>query len=200
MNLQEYERVKSFEYLEYCDYLQKKYGKATCDYMTRSWNKNNKVSRTKEGLLAHHKFEDHAIMLSNKEYAMLNPYEWQLAENIVYCNYLEHLFLHILICEHPSPDRNEFEAVGIGGVINYIAPKLNDFYSGWEPSLEWEKRCLDVIKKDKNVYLELLRRFKTNCNQYPLYEEGCLVKSLNEAFGTWNAEKNKKIFKEINEL
>ena len=48
MNLQEYEKVKDFTYLEYCDYLQKKYGIGLSDYMTMSWNKNNKVTRTKE--------------------------------------------------------------------------------------------------------------------------------------------------------
>ena len=50
MNLQEYENVKDFTYIEYCDYLQKKYGMAICDYMTKSWNKNSKVTRTEEGL------------------------------------------------------------------------------------------------------------------------------------------------------
>ena len=75
MNLVEYEKVKGFTYLEYCDYLQQKYGIGLSDYMTKSWNKNPKVTRTKDGLLAHHKYEDHAILLSTKEYAMQNPFE-----------------------------------------------------------------------------------------------------------------------------
>ena len=99
MKLQEYEKVKDYTYLEYCDYLQEKYGIGFCDYMTKNWNKNQKVTRTKDGLYVHHKYEDHAIMLSTKEYAMKNPYEWQLKENLVYCDFLEHLLLHILICE-----------------------------------------------------------------------------------------------------
>ena len=86
MNITEYESVKTFNYTQYCDYLQNKYGIGLSDYMTKSWNKNSKCTRTKEGLLAHHKFEDHAIMLANKEYAMKNPFEWQLAKNIVYCD------------------------------------------------------------------------------------------------------------------
>ena len=73
MNLVEYEKVKNLTYLEYCDYLQQKYGIGLSDYMTKSWNKNSKVTRTKDGLLAHHKYEDHAIMLSTKEFAMQNP-------------------------------------------------------------------------------------------------------------------------------
>ena len=119
MNIKEYEKIKNLTYVEYCDYLQPKYGIGLSDYMTKSWNKNNKVTRTKDGLLAHHKYEDRAIMLSNKEYAKNNPFEWQKAENIIYCDYLEHLFLHILICECPSCDKNLFEDVGIGGVVTF---------------------------------------------------------------------------------
>lgn len=197
MKLAEYEKIKDFTYLEYCDYLQEKYGIGLCDYMTQSWNKNSKVTRTKEGLLAHHKYEDHAIMLSNKEYAMKNPFEWQLAENIVYCDYLEHLLLHILICEYPAEEQNMFEAVGIGGIINFIVPELNDVYSGWQTGKEWQKNCHDLIKDDKDVYLTLLKRFKTSCRLYPHFKEDCLYTSFNERFGLWSKEQNQELFNEI---
>ena len=200
MNLDEYNKVKDFTYREYCDYLQNKYGIGKCDYMNKSWIKNQNITRTKEGLLAHHKFEDCAIMLNDKKYAINNPYEWQMAENIVYCNYLEHLFLHILICEYPSPDRNEKEAVGIGGIINYLVPELNDFYSGWQTTQEWRKICHNVIKKDKDVYLTLLKRFKQKSFNYPFYTNKCLYTSLNDKFHLWSIDKNKEIFKEIENL
>ena len=200
MNLHEYEKVKNFTYREYCDYLQKKYGIGLCDYMRPSWIKNPKISRTKEGLFAHHKFEDRAIMLSNKNFAMRNPYEWQLAKNIVYCDYLEHLFLHILICENPSKDKNKFEAVGIGGVVNFIVPMLNDYYSGWNTKLTWLQTCLDRIAKDIDLYLLLLSRFKKNCSDYPTYTENCLYRSENSQYGTWDIEKNKNIFDKIKEI
>lgn len=168
--------------------------------MTKSWNKNKKVTRTKEGLLAHHKFEDHAIMLSTREYAMNNPYEWQLAQNIVYCDYLEHLFLHILICEYPAEDRNIFEAVGVGGVVNFIVPELNDLYSGWITNQAWRKACHNVVIDDKNVYLALLKRFKTSCKDYPFYTDDCLFTSYNEQFGLWSKEQNAELFQIIAEL
>lgn len=200
MRLAEYEKVKKLTYLEYCDYLQKKYGIGLSDYMTKSWNKNPKVARTKEGLIAHHKFEDHAILLADKEHAQQNPYEWQLAKNIVYCDYLEHLFLHILICENPSENQNKFEAVGIGGVINFIVPELNDLYSGWETGQEWRKNCHNLIINDKDVYLILLKRFKNSCKEYPFYTEECLFTSFNEKFGLWSKSKNQIIFDEIRNL
>ena len=200
MNIAEYEQVKRLTYLEYCDYLQKKYGIGLSDYMTKSWNKNPKVSRVKEGLMAHHKFEDHAIMLSEKEHAMHNPFDWQKAENIVYCDYLEHLFLHFLICENPAKDRNLFEAVGIGGVVNFIVPELNDVYSGFVTKQDWRKVCHDLIISDKDVYFTILKRFKTNCKDYPLYRKGCLLTSYNEKYGLWTSNKNKKIYDEIKKL
>lgn len=200
MNKDEYERIKNFNYLEYCDYLQKKYGIGLAPYFNKSWNKNAKCTRTKEGLLSHHKFEDHAILLGEQKHAMNNPYEWQMPENIVYCDYLEHLFLHILICENPSPDHNYNEAVGIGGVINYLVPELNDLYSGWVTKQSWRLTCHNLVINDKDVYMELLKRFKTNCSNYPLYTEGCLLTSFNEQYGLWNKIKNYKIFSEIKKL
>lgn len=197
MKLEEYEKIKALTYLEYCDYLQQKYGIGLCDYMTKSWYKNSKVSRTKEGLLAHHKYEDHAIMLSTKEFAIQNPYEWQLARNIVYCDYLEHLLLHILICEYPAEDRNENEDVGIGGVINFLVPELNDFYSGWHTEQAWRKICHSRIQDDKDTYFSLLKRFKTTCKNHPAYREDCLYTSFNHLFGLWSIKNNIPIFKEI---
>lgn len=161
MNIEEYEQVKAMSYLEYCDYLQEKYGIPQCAYFYPSFSKNSKVSRTKDGLVAHHKYEDHAILLSKKEFAMKNPYEWQLAENLVYCDYLEHLFLHILICEYPSPDANKNEKVGIGGVVEFLVPELNDVYSGWKSKAQWKMNCFDRIINDKDVYLMLIKRFKS---------------------------------------
>ena len=200
MNIKEYEIVKDFSYLQYCDYLQEKYGIGLCNYMTKSWNKNPKISRSKDGLFVHHKYEDHAILLSNKNAAMRNPFEWQLAENMVYCDYLEHLFLHILICENPANDKNKFEAVGIGGVF-IIVSTLNDFYSGWNTEkLLWMQTCLNKVCKDKDVYLTLLKRFKNNCGKHPKFTDDCLFRSCNAQLGTWEYENNRALFEEIANL
>lgn len=200
MDIQEYNSVKDFTYLEYCDYLQDKYGIGLSDYVTKSWNKNRKATRTSEGLVIHHKYEDHAILLSNKEMAMRHPFEWQLAKNLVYCDYLEHLLLHILICEYPSEERDPCEIVGIGGITVFIVPELNDLYSGWEPKEQWKKNCLDKVKDDRDVYLTLLKRFKTNCKDYPFYTNECLLTSFNEKYGLWSKKQNKSLFDVIKAL
>lgn len=199
MNLEEYKKVQNYNYVKYCDYLQNKYGAGFCDYMTKSWNKNQKISRTKVGLYAHHKYEDHAILLSNPEYAKKNPYEWQLRENIVYCDLLEHLFLHILICENPSKNKNENEKVGFGGVVNFIVPELNDVYSGWVSKQQWQLNCHNKIINDKNVYMELVKRFKELYDNNPFILKN-LYRSWNEQFGIWSSKNNEDLYEEIYEL
>ena len=71
-------------------------------------------------------------MLCNDKFAVNNPFEYQKAGRLVYCNLLEHLLLHVKIAENPSPDANENELPGIGGAINFICKDLNDIYSGKE--------------------------------------------------------------------
>ncbi|MCH5161913.1 MAG: hypothetical protein J1G38_00295 [Clostridiales bacterium] len=217
MNIEEYEKVKELTYLEYCDYLQQKYGIGLCDYMTQSWSANPKCSRTKDGLFAHHKYEDHAIRLSDKEYAMKNPFEWQLAENIVYCDYLEHLLLHILICENPAVDKNENEVVGIGGILQYLIPELNDLYSvaeakkrleemrnklsedeatewadqisSWEPRAKWKRNCQQLVANDKEVFFVLLKRFKLSYEKHYKYNRNSFCKSLYERRSLFSMDK-----------
>lgn len=200
MNMSEYLTVKDFTYLEYCDYLQKKYGIGLDDYMTKSYNPKAKCKRTKEGLLAHHKKEDTMIMLSTKEIAMRCPFEWQAKENIVYCDYLEHLLLHILICKYPSDEKIDFIKVGFGGVVNFIVPELNDLYSGWETSQAWRKNCHNRVKDDKTVYMEMLKQFINDEKDDADFDVSVLCRSFNEPFGIWSDKQNSKLYKEIKAL
>lgn len=200
MNMSEYLTVKDFSYLEYCDYLQNKYGIGLDDYMTKSYNPKAKCKRTKEGLLAHHKKEDTMILLSTKEVAMMCPFEWQLRENIVYCDYLEHLLLHILICKYPSDEKVDIVKVGFGGVVNFIVPELNDLYSGWETGQAWRKNCHNKVKNDKDVYMQLLKQFIENEKDDANFDISILCRSFNESFGLWSDEQNSKLYAEIRAL
>lgn len=206
MDFNEYNKVKTLDYGQYCNYLQNKYGVPKGNYFTESWVKNTKISRTKLGLYIHHIKEDSAIMLSQVDHAKNNPYEYQKAENLVYCNLLEHLFLHILICEQASVDKifATKQAVGIGGIINFIVPECNDLYSGWKTQQPWRQNCHDVIINNKDVYLELLKRFKHSCKDYMELvcsdHEKCLCTSMNSRFQLWDESKNKPIYKLIESL
>lgn len=192
MDLKEYEEVKSLKYREYCDYLKKKYGSAKENYFDGSFKKNKNVSRTKEGLICHHICEDRAILLSTPEYAEQCPFEYQKAENLCYCDYLEHLLLHIMIVEEPKPD-NPFEIVGYGGATVFIIPELNDVYSGFITKQQWRANCHKLIINDKNVYFKLLQRLALASDA----EEQDFFTSFNERYGIWKKENNKKLFEEI---
>lgn len=200
MNLTEYNKVKDFSYSEYCDYLQKKYGIPSKPYFNKNFVKNTGITKTGEGLFLHHIKEDVAIMLCNASFARNNPYEFQLPENLVYCDYLEHLLLHIMICESPNPDANAGELVGVGGVQNFLAPELNDIYGGFIPKMGWKARCYDRVKWNFDVYKELIKRFKTNCAGIRGYDENALYRSFNENFGGWSSDKNEVITEELRKL
>jgi hypothetical protein len=140
------------------------------------------------------------IMLSTKAFAEMCPYEWQKKENIVYCDYLEHLLLHVLICKYPNPDKLPMADVGIGGVINFLVPELNDVYSGWVSKQAWRINCHRIIEKDKNVYLSILKMFIEYIKTEKNYNEDILHTSFNEEYGGWSRKKNKLLYYEIDDL
>lgn len=196
MNNEEYNKVKSMDYLEYCDYLQEKYGIGLADYMTKSFYKNKKVTRTKEGLFCHHIYEDKTINLSTRELAMFSPLEWQKKENLVYCDYLEHLLLHTLITISPDKKNNN---CGIGGIY-IIAQELNDLYSGMKTKQEWKKNCFSKVKKDKDVYLTILEQFISVKHEDNYFRSEELLSSSAAPFGVWDINNNKEIFDEISDI
>lgn len=194
MDKKELKKIMKMNYLQYCNYLQDKYGIPKYDYMTKSYNKNPKNSRTSEGLVIHHIDEDKMIMLSQKEFAEMCPFEWQTKERLVYCDYLEHLLLHVLICEYPSPERDPSVDVGIGGVVNFIVPELNDVYSGFKTKQAWRKNCHDKIINDKEIYLDIIYRFYKWLRKNGIRDADILCTSFNEQFGLWSKENNQNLF------
>ena len=155
----EYHAQMKLSYVELVEYLLKKYGAAKEDYFINDSfsTKNKRVSRTKEGLYCHHIDEDKAIMLSNDQYAKNNPFSYQKAERLVYCNVLEHLLLHIKIAEEPrNANANENELPGIGGAINLICREVNDFYDGKIPTQEWKGNIMRLIENNFEDYIMML--------------------------------------------
>ena len=212
MNIKEFNNVKHYNYLDYCDYLQTKYGLGPVSYMTKNWNKNPKASRTAEGLVAHHKMEDTAIMLGMPMVAKQYPYEWQSKENLIYCDYLEHFFLHVLIYQYPSPEKRKIKfgdtsfpiEVGIGGA-ELIAATLNDLYSGWFPKQQWQINCCNRVKNDKETYLAIyqyLLGIKTTYEKTDIakFISNRFFKSMNAQYGQWDPQKNTPLYNEINKL
>ncbi len=191
MNREEYCKVEKLSYEEYCEYLKNKYGIVSCDYMTKSFNKNKKCRRTNDGLFVHHIKEIEAELLSNPNIASEYPFEWQQKENLVYCDFLEHVLLHIMIGEQTGALSSGLEA--------FIIPELNDVYGGWISKEQWRINCHKVIKDDKDVYLMLLKRYVEQPEKDKETELKYICHSFNGFYGYWSDEKNKELYKEIRE-
>lgn len=156
-----YNKIMKMSYAELVKFLLDKYGQVKFDYFINEScaTKNNKITRTNEGLFCHHIDEDKAIKLSDTKYAKQNPFEYQKAHRLVYCNLLEHLLLHILIFEEPKNENaNINEIQGIGGAVCYICKQLNDIYNEKEFKMEYMYIVSLKVKNDFESYIIMLRR------------------------------------------
>ena len=195
MNYQEYFKCSTMTYREYCKYLQDKYGIPKNSYYNEQYNKNRN-SRTSEGLVIHHICEDIKPNLCNKEVAKSCDFNYQLPENLCYCDYLEHLFLHILITEYPNEETDD--VVGIGGSANYLIPELNNLFSGYIPEQSSKKyviNCFNRVKDDFITYKYLISRFLSN-NDVPKESLVNVVLSGNKNY--FNEES--KIYSELKNI
>lgn len=167
-----YESLLKLDYNNLVQFLLQQYGKAKHNYFkdTNCTTKNSQVTRTSEGLYCHHIDEDKAIMLSNDKFAAANPFDYQKANRLVYCNLLEHLLLHVKIAENPNAQANENELPGIGGAINFICKDLNDIYSGKEFSEDWRKTVAEKVKDSFDDYIAILRYLWNVIESNPIYK------------------------------
>ena len=208
-------------YPQYCKYLQKKYGLPPRDYMNDYYSKNKNVSRSEEGLHTHHIFGDRALGLSKTETAKQYPIEYQKASNLCYCDYLEHMLLHMLMDINPDPE-NKTLVNGVDTVLKEFIPLLNDIYSGFKTRWHWLKRLVDRIIDQKDIYLDLvcwfvsffpnnlwgtdlLRSEKDNIvvnlnshiQLHSILED--VLTSYNAKKGLWDEKNNAALYQEIRE-
>lgn len=146
-------------YDELVDYLKKKYGAAQYDYFCNATlkSKNRKVSRTKEGLICHHVKEDEGVNLGNA--ADQFPPEWQNKENLVYCNLLEHLLLHIKIAvlrAEPLKATRNITLFLLPGFF-LICADINELYINGGSKQSWKQRCFEEIKDNYSEYIIFLK-------------------------------------------
>ena len=172
-------------YKELVSFLLSKYGAVPGDYFSNETcrSKNKKISRTKEGLFIHHIDEDKAIMLSTDKFAVDNPYEYQRADRLVYCNILEHLILHIKITEEPrNVGANALELPGIGGAVNFICKQINDCYSDYEFVQPMMIYIREMIKDNFNDYILILKRLLAVTDKKPEYSQIITKREISRGF------------------
>lgn len=161
-----YEEVKNLSYEEYCSYLKEKYGNVPYRY----GKKENR--RPEEGLFIHHIREDVVASLSNSAIAKANDPLYQEPENLVYCNYVEHLLLHILIGEETAGGKN----LGLNGPFVFIIPALKNYFEkGWKNE-KINAGYYNAIAQDKDVFKILLERYnKIVCDTDLLLEHNATL-------------------------
>lgn len=190
-------KMLEMNYDECCNFLKSKYGiiekSYFCNETCRSANKS--IKRTGDGLFIHHIDEDKAIMLSTKSYALQNPFEYQKGDRLVYCNLLEHLILHIKIVEFPNPNKKDIYP-GVGGIVNFIIPELNDIYSGIKYDQKWRERYVQEIIELRDSYLKCIDYLT---KKFVVTKDNLLTSNPKSVF-IWNKKNNKEIFDEIKSI
>ena len=184
MKSRELKLEEEMSYTDQVAYLLKKYGKARYDYFLDdvSWIRSQYVSRTKEGLFCHHIDEYEIPTLSDPQIAREHSFLHQKADHLVYCNYLEHLLLHMKIGydrflrnHDVLNDPALFTEFLTHGVV-MITREFNTLITEEGSDALWQERCFDVCRKYIPDYPELLRDFQIRI--ITLYENTC----------EWNAD------------
>ena len=167
MNSSEILAEMAMGYDELVRYLLNKYGKAQYDYFLndRCISQNRKVTRTSEGLFCHHIDENIYYNLSETQFAKKSPFASQKADRLVYCNYIEHLMLHIQIGKDRYWKKHStirspasFSEFIMPGMI-YICRNLNELYDKEGSALEWEMQCFHKVEENFDDYILILRNF-----------------------------------------
>lgn len=171
------------DYRAACKYLQDKYDALGYErkpyfHMTGEDNhltKTSGVGRGNVGLQYHHICEDLVASLSDKEIASRNPIEYQAAENMCYCNLLEHAYLHILITEAAVKHSDESEDVCLGnGGVKWMFLALNSVLANPETSWYSMRTYIEAeAKENEDVELEGLRYNYDNLitDNLPIYHK-----------------------------
>lgn len=182
-----FEALFEMPYDEYVDSLLDKYGKVKESYFIGPGygEKNKNITRTEEGLVIHHIDEDEIQNLSSDDDERIRSedyFKYQLPERLVYCNYVEHMILHMKIVEKelakPSNERINDTALGIGGfgiLVSEINYMLDRKYNGgcFYPSYpQWKRRCAEALDDWwATVFVQTIRYFVKSVGKRPEFRE-----------------------------
>lgn len=174
MESKELIKQEDMTYEKLCQYLQGKYGLPTAPYFTSekcSYTNSRVNSRTSEGLMIHHVREDIADDLCKQDMALGYPFEYQMPDNLVYCNFLEHFLLHIKIVEerwYPkyrerrkgqtlNADKNPHLLISelYRPGIMFISSDLNGLYARGGSTLNWENNCYKAVADNFVDYIRM---------------------------------------------
>jgi hypothetical protein len=167
MHSEDLKKQISMSYDAQVQVLLKKYGPAEYDYFLDdvSWEKSRFVARTSEGLQCHHIDEDTIPTLSDPSIARLHPFVHQKRERLVYCNFLEHLLLHMKIGydrffknHEKISDPSEF-VLFLSHGVRMLTREINALYHEDGSVYAWENTCYARIRDHFPDYTDMLGHF-----------------------------------------
>lgn len=160
MNSEELHKEMWLSYQDLLIYLKEKYGAAPENYYLNleCTRKSKKNARGNEGLFLHHDFEydsknSLSKNLSNTEDARQFDYRYQYAENLTYCNYLEHILLHVKINILRTKQLNTFIR---DGLVVFMLPEVNDWYKYLVDLVSWQQVAFSLIEDNYSDYCDIL--------------------------------------------
>ena len=150
-------------YTEHCQYLQNKYGFTPFDYFKNELcsSRPKENSRTSEGLFIHHNAEVFTGGNLGVPYlAKHNPFEYQKRENLTYCNYIEHLLLHLkggrnynIDFDLPVELYHFFNSKG----FFWLLYEINELFVNKGSTIEWRNNCYLAIMNLFDDYINILK-------------------------------------------
>lgn len=160
----------TMDYKELTTYLQTKYGLPERAYFrTPTCKSKSPITRGNEGLYIHHIKETEADNLAQPEIAIEYPWEYQLPENLCYCDFLEHLLLHT----HTNIQRcKNAQCFVIDGIITHLIPELNHIYKNnpcyTDSKNMWRNAVKEKIINNYEKYLLILEQWLKQLKDYDL--------------------------------
>ncbi len=142
MNTMELQKEIALSYEELCVYLLQKYGKPSAE--------------RESGLVRHHADESRSLRFLGGMFSL--PSLKKSDKNLLRCDVLEHLLLHVKILEEKkgSKDFSDFLPA-----VFPIVREINDFYNGSMRTPPRKLPCLMTVKDDFENYVALLETLKT---------------------------------------
>lgn len=151
-----YEDMLNMSYEECINYLNLKHGYVENNYITHKGDKKYPQGvLSLVGIECHHVNEINIPNLSDEKVALSNEFENQKAENLVFCDLLEHLILHFKIME--SGRKNSYNG------CNAIIYRLDNIYNKYKEISNKED------KKSKNIKESMELEKGNILNNYDFY-------------------------------
>lgn len=162
MEREEVNTELSMNYYDLCNYLKRKYGNALYDYFStpECKSRNPKIGRGIEGLYCHHIDEDKGSDLSGPVSSQRQPFEWQKADRLVYCNLLEHLILHLKICilrqkMHFYSPSDIMNFLTTGG-FQTISSDITTLFQTQGGTKKYQQKSYEIIRENLDEFILIL--------------------------------------------